>query len=920
MRITESKFGVLGLLVLSSASICSANKVCENEQFKSTDILFLFDITTDMCNVIGNFKDGLDGMFGEAKTANADVRVAVATFGGVDLPVMKIGFSDDVSQIKSVIESEILSKGCTQAKPAAGLEAIRMAAALGTQANDFTMDCQGKVYSCNHEWRVNTTKNVLLVSDGSSGLPTSSKYLVSNQIGHEGTRNPIFHYYRGLDTDWANEVALAAHETMSKDIIVNLAVNFSRNIKSSARLQYYKPSKSARSPPNICNLMNKNGGKCRGYLLKTLNNKNRISKVYKDLLEGSLNCHDTTTSKSTESNSANYSDSCKPKQNNTTQDGVVNIFSKNGAAETTGTDSNIPECKPLGNDVEDIVIQVNSQNSSVITHIIISEILPNGTKVTVNSTALNPVTEILYVSPNTTTTITQVEQVPDTEDENEFEENEDDFIEDKEDEYEDYENVILSVDPGVINATDLLNETVIITEKPNVTETPINVVNVTGNEVTNITNSTATLSEIVTESVNETLILVVPELEASNVTMPNVNQTIEVPVEINTNSTSEEHQYVLEVQNVNTTSVENTITDTQTSQTVNETLVNDQPQVEVAFVANSTIEPQNRPQVEVTVNNNSTTESGAQPQVETSSQDQNETPQDIIIEQTHEDVQKQNPSVEESQEEETIEREPRAPAETEDAGNTNENTSSGSNPVSNEETPSNEPIATSDSSSQTTDMTPQDDGEVNGADNNIPSKSAGATPDVQPVVTETANLAPAVTETPVPVTPATEATPLTNESENATSTTTPFVDTPTDTPAVSTETPVVSTETGTSGKNEASTESVATVDVSAEPIKTVAPTSETEEAQNDGKQQSDTTGNESTGNNTAAIVGGSIAAVGGAAAALAFFMKRKPNMPSFETVSEEGNLNNVTGVNPLYQKAASFNNPLYEAPGTESSV
>jgi len=148
-------------------TVCS-DEIIENKEINS-DIVFFFDESVSMCDYIEALRKKLQDFLDELNTAKANARFALVGFGGK--PRIYSGFTSDVDAIKKAFNK----LNCEQGGQESGLEAIRMFFNRSTKFDDKQDDDVSEQQYFTDvsklEWRENSTKTVILVTDEDSDLP-----------------------------------------------------------------------------------------------------------------------------------------------------------------------------------------------------------------------------------------------------------------------------------------------------------------------------------------------------------------------------------------------------------------------------------------------------------------------------------------------------------------------------------------------------------------------------------------------------------------------------------------------------------------------------------------------------------------------------------------------------------------------------
>ncbi|ORX63662.1 hypothetical protein BCR32DRAFT_137965, partial [Anaeromyces robustus] len=149
---------------------CNVENV-ESKEINS-DILFIFDESISMCTYIEAMRNKLQDFIDQLNSANANARFSVIGFGGK--PRIYTGFTNDVNTVKKAFGKLDCSKGGQES----GLEAIRMFLKKSNKFLDYTKNAsEDKNFEdvSKLDWRKDSSKTIILVTDEDSDLPHYSE-------------------------------------------------------------------------------------------------------------------------------------------------------------------------------------------------------------------------------------------------------------------------------------------------------------------------------------------------------------------------------------------------------------------------------------------------------------------------------------------------------------------------------------------------------------------------------------------------------------------------------------------------------------------------------------------------------------------------------------------------------------------------
>eukprot|EP00833_Pecoramyces_ruminatium_P014751 jgi/Orpsp1_1/1188783/evm.model.d7180000067141.1 len=146
--------------------------VCDNEDVErreiNADIVFIIDESASMCKYITAMRNKLNKLIDELYKVNANARFAVIGFAGK--PRIYSAFTKDESDVENAFDK----LNCQQSGQESGLEAIRM---FLNKSKNF-INRIDDIYEVSNfsevdkiEWREDSTKTIILVTDEDSDLP-----------------------------------------------------------------------------------------------------------------------------------------------------------------------------------------------------------------------------------------------------------------------------------------------------------------------------------------------------------------------------------------------------------------------------------------------------------------------------------------------------------------------------------------------------------------------------------------------------------------------------------------------------------------------------------------------------------------------------------------------------------------------------
>jgi len=164
--------------------------VCNDEEVNykeiDSDIVFIIDESSSMCKYITPLRKKLNRFMEALKKAKANARFAIIGFGGK--PRIYSAFTDDVKSI----EDAFGKLNCNESGQESGLEAIRM---FINKSDKFINKIDNYYGEDNFEdvdsieWRENSQKTIILVTDEDSDLPQYEENRNSLQI--ENLKNMV---------------------------------------------------------------------------------------------------------------------------------------------------------------------------------------------------------------------------------------------------------------------------------------------------------------------------------------------------------------------------------------------------------------------------------------------------------------------------------------------------------------------------------------------------------------------------------------------------------------------------------------------------------------------------------------------------------------------------------------------------------
>jgi len=147
-------------------TVCS-DEVVSNREINS-DIVFIFDESASMCDYIDALRNKLTTFINELEHAEANARYALVGFGG--FPRIYSPFTKSSSDITDAFKK----LNCEQDGQESGLEAIRMFLKRSQKFVDKINESTDDSYFTEIdklEWREDSTRTIILVTDEDSDLP-----------------------------------------------------------------------------------------------------------------------------------------------------------------------------------------------------------------------------------------------------------------------------------------------------------------------------------------------------------------------------------------------------------------------------------------------------------------------------------------------------------------------------------------------------------------------------------------------------------------------------------------------------------------------------------------------------------------------------------------------------------------------------